>query len=169
MGCLELGESLRLTLSGLDLQDVKSNGLRQWSTLTNGNNVTFLDSESWRNVSSKVLVSLFVSVVLWNVVQVFSSDDDSSVHLGRNNSTRQDLTSNRDSTNEWTLLVNVSTFNSSLWSLETQTDFLVPSLGSSGSLSLWVGEDVWLLSNINVSKLNKKKDENLRLLGLKLK
>lgn len=64
-------------------------------------------------------MSLFVSVVLWNVVQVFSSDNDGSVHLGRNNSTRQNLTSDRDSTDKWTLLVNVGTFNSRLWGLET--------------------------------------------------
>lgn len=90
-------------------------------------------------------MSLFVSVIFWNVVQVFSSDDDGSVHLGGDDNTGENLTSDRNGTNEWTLLVNVVTFNSRLWSLETQTNFLVPSLGSSGSLSLWVGEDVWLL------------------------
>lgn len=87
--------------------------------MTNSNVVTFLDSESWGDVSSQVLVSLFVSVVLWNVVQVFSSDDDGSVHLGRDDNTRQNLTSDRNGTDEWTLLVDVSTFNGGLWGLET--------------------------------------------------
>lgn len=110
---------LGLGSSSGNLDDVESNGLRDWSTLTNGNDITFLDTESWGNVSSDVLVSLFVSVIFWNVVQVVSSDDDSSVHFGGDNSTGQDLTSDGDSTNEWTLLVNVSTFNGGLWGLET--------------------------------------------------
>lgn len=140
-----------LTSWGGDLQDVESNSLRDWSTLTDSNNVTNLDTESWRNVDWNVLVSLFVSVVLWNVVQVVSSDDDGTVHLGGDNGTGQDLTTDGNQTSEWTLLVNVRTLNSGLWGLETQTSVLVPSLGTSVGLSLWVGEDVWLLFK-NVSK-----------------
>lgn len=90
-------------------------------------------------------MSLLVSVVLWNVVQVVTSDDDGSVHLGGDNSTREDSTSDGDLTDKWTLLVNVVTLNSGLWGLEAQTNILVPSLGTSVGLSLWVGEDVWLL------------------------
>lgn len=131
-----------LTSWGGDLQDVESNSLRDWSTLTDSNNVTNLDTESWRNVDWNVLVSLFVSVVLWNVVQVVSSDDDGTVHLGGDNGTGQDLTTDGNQTSEWTLLVNVRTLNSGLWGLETQTSVLVPSLGTSVGLSLWVGEDV---------------------------
>ncbi|KAH3661844.1 hypothetical protein OGAPHI_006022 [Ogataea philodendri] len=148
---LELGESLGLGLGRSNLHNVESHSLGDWSTLTNSNNVTLLDSESWRNVSSEVLVSLLVSVVFWNVVQVVSSDDDGSVHFGGHNSSGQDSTSDRDGTGEWTLLVNVSTLDGGLRSLESQSDVLVPSLGSSRGLSLWVGEDVWLL---NVRTLN---------------
>jgi hypothetical protein len=148
---LELGELLvSLTSSWLSLQDVESNSLRQWSTLTNGNQVTFLDTESWGNVGSQVFVTLLVSVVFWNVVQVVTSDNDGTVHLGGNNGTRQDLTSDGNLTDEWTLLVNVRTLNSGLWGLETQTDLLVPSLGTTIGLSLWVGEDVWLLVDMLV-------------------
>lgn len=95
-------------------------------------------------------MSLFVSVVFWNIVQVVSSDDDGSVHLGRYNGTGQDLTSNRDSTNKWTLLINVRSLNSSLWGLESQTDILIPSLGLSVSLGFWVGENVWLLMYVSI-------------------
>jgi hypothetical protein len=148
---LELGELLvSLTSSWLSLQDIESNGLRQWSTLTNGNQVTFLDTESWGNVGSQVFVTLLVSVVFWNVVQVVTSDNDGTVHLGGHNCTRQDLTSDGNLTNEWTLLVNVRTLNSGLWGLETQTDLLVPSLGTTVGLGLWVGEDVWLLVDMLV-------------------
>lgn len=108
-----------LTGSSSNLQDVESNGLGDWSTLTNGNNVTNLDTESWGDVDWDVLVSLFVSVVLWNVVQVVSSDDDGTVHSGGDNGTSQDLTTDGNGTDKWTLLVNVRTFNSGLWGLET--------------------------------------------------
>jgi hypothetical protein len=117
--CLKFSELLGLGSSNGNLQDVESNGLGDWSTLTDDNNITFLDTEGWGDVSGNVLVSLFVSVIFWNIVQVFSSDDDGSVHLGGNNSTSQDLTSDRDVTDEWTLLVNVRTFNSGGWGLET--------------------------------------------------
>ncbi len=117
---LELVELLvSLTSSSSNLQDVESNGLGDWSTLTNGNNVTNLDTESWGDVDWNVLVSLFVSVVFWNVVQVVSSDDDGTVHLGGNNGTRQDLTTDGNQTSEWTLLVDVRTFDGGLWGLET--------------------------------------------------
>lgn len=134
-----------LTTGSSNLHDVESNSLGDWSTLTDSDNVTNLDTESWRNVDWDVLVSLFVSVVFWNVVQVVSSDDDGTVHLGGDNGTGQDLTTDRNHTSEWTLLVNVRTLNSGLWGLETQTSVLIPSLGSSGGLDLWVGEDVRLL------------------------
>lgn len=70
-------------------------------------------------MGSDILMSLFESVVLWNIVQVISSEDNGSVHLGRDDNTGQDLTSDRNGTNEWTLLVNVGTFNGSLWGLES--------------------------------------------------
>ena len=134
-----------LTGSSRDLDDVESNSLGDWSTLTNGNNVTNLDTESWGDVDWDVLVSLFVSVVLWNVMQVSSSDDNGTVHLGGDNGTSQDLTTDGNQTGERTLLVNVRTFNSGLWGLESQTGILIPSLGSLGSLDLWIVEDVRLL------------------------
>lgn len=116
---LEFGELL-VRLSGRgNFYDVESNGLGDWSTLTNGNDVTNFDTESWGDVNWNVLVSLFVSVVLWNVVQVVSSDDDSTVHLGGDDGTSQDLTTDRNQTGEWTFLVNVRTFNGGSWGLET--------------------------------------------------
>lgn len=127
---LEFSELLLGLGVGSNLQDVESNSLGDRSTLTNGNNVTDFNTESWGNVNWNVLVSLFVSVVLWNVVQVVSSDDNGTVHLGGDNDTSQNLTTDRNQTGERTLLVNVRTFNSGLWGLETQTSVLIPSLSS---------------------------------------
>lgn len=142
---LELGELLGLGLRDSDLQDVESNSLGKRSALTNNNNVTFLNTECWRNVGGNVLVSLLVSVVFWNKVEVVSSDDDGSVHFGGDNSTSQNLTSDGDLTSEWTLLVDVRALDGRLGSLEAQTDFLDPSLGLLVTSGLWVGKDVWLL------------------------
>lgn len=78
-------------------------------------------------------------------MKVVSSDDDGSVHLGGNNSSGQDLTSDGDLSNKWALFVNVRSLDGGFWRLESQANVLNPSLGLLVTLSLWVGEDVWLL------------------------
>lgn len=55
--------------------------------LTSNEDITFLDGESGGDVNGDVSVSLFVSVVFSDVVEVISSDDDGSVHLGGNDQT----------------------------------------------------------------------------------
>ena len=72
----------------------------------------------------EVLVTLLVSVVLWHVVKVFSSDDDRTGHLGGDNLARQDTASDGNLTGPWALLVDVSTSDGFLRSLETETDVL---------------------------------------------
>jgi hypothetical protein len=57
-------------------------GLAQRSALSNSNLITILNTESWRNVRSKVLVSLLITGVFWDEVEIFSTNDESSVHLG---------------------------------------------------------------------------------------
>ena len=78
-------------------------------------------------------------------MQVFSSNDNGSVHFGGNNGTSQNFTSDGNITDKWTFFVNVVTFNGFFWSFETQTNIFIPSLGSSVGFSLWIGEDVRLL------------------------
>jgi len=80
-------------------------GLAQWSALSNSNLITLLNTESWRNMRSKVLVSLLVTGVLGDEVKVFSADDESSVHLGGDNGASQDTATDGDKTGEWALLV----------------------------------------------------------------
>jgi len=81
-------------------------------------------------VSSQVLVSLLVSGVFWDEVEVFTADDESSVHFGGDNGTGQDTATNGDETSEWALLVDVGTLNGGLWCAETQSNIFVPSLSS---------------------------------------
>ena len=50
-------------------------------------------------------MSLLVSGVFWDEVKVFSADNESSVHLGRDNGSGQDTATDGDETSEWALLV----------------------------------------------------------------
>jgi hypothetical protein len=56
-------------------------------------------------VRSKVLVSLLVTGVLGDEVEVLSADDQGSVHLGGNDGAGEDTASDRDHTGEWAFLV----------------------------------------------------------------
>lgn len=144
---LELGELLLLALSGTagNSKNVESNGLRKRTALTNSDNITLSNTESRGNVGSKVLVTLLVTVVLRDVVEVLTSQDDGTVHLGRDDSSSEDLSTDRDKTNEGALLVNVGSLDGLLGGLETKTNILIPSLGLLVDLGLGVLEDVRLL------------------------
>lgn len=148
---LELGELLnRLASSGQHTQNVESDGLGEGSALANGDLVTLLNTESGRDVGGEVLVSLLVTRVLRNEVQVLSSDDNGSVHLGGNDGAGQDTATDGDETGEGALLVDVAALNGGLGGSETQTNILIPSsatLARSAGLGsgLRVLEDVRLL------------------------
>ena len=107
-------------------------------------------------------MSLFESVILLDVVEIISSNDDGSLHLGRNhdspiiiiiiNKTKrkrrrnrksldsarnlyllEDSSSNGNIRSEWALFVNVLSFNSFSWGLESykmrvkpQVDVVLP-------------------------------------------
>ena len=73
--------------------------------MTDCDNITLLDTESWGNVGSQIAVSLLVSSVLGDEVEIFSSNDDGSVHLCRNDLAGQDSSSDGDHSSEWALLV----------------------------------------------------------------
>ena len=72
----------------LDSDDVESDGLGEWSALSDGDNITDLGSaEAWGAVSWQVVMSLFESIVFLDIVKVISSEDDGSAHLGREDDT----------------------------------------------------------------------------------
>lgn len=79
-------------------------------------------------MSRDVLVTLFVTVVLGNVVKVITTDNEGTLHLGGGDDTGKDTTLDVDFTDEGTLLVNVGTSLGFLGGLETITDFLEPTL-----------------------------------------
>lgn len=85
-------------------------------------------------MGGKVLVSLLVSSILGDIVEVLSSDDDSVGHLGRVDDTVKDSASNRDIASEGALLVDVGAVDGLIGGLETETDILVPSLSLGSNL-----------------------------------
>ena len=64
------------------------------------------------------MMSLLESVVLGDVVQVISSQDHGSGHLGGKDNTLEDSSSDGDIGGEWALVVDIVSFNCSSWGLE---------------------------------------------------
>jgi len=149
---LELVELLDLlSCPRLNSQNVESHCLAQRSALSDGDDIALFSTERWAHVRGQVGVSLLISGVFGNEVEVLSADDQSSVHLGRDDASGEDTATDRDHTGEWALLVDICSLNSSLWCSETQTDIFVPSSTTLSDLSalcrfrLGIEEDVRLL------------------------
>lgn len=85
--------------------DVSTYRLAQRSALSNGDLVTLLNTEGRGDVGGQVLVSLLVTGVLGDEVEVLAADDDGTVHLGGDDGARQDTTADRDEAGEGALLV----------------------------------------------------------------
>ena len=92
-------------------------------------------------------MTLLVTVVLGDEVEVLTTDDDGTLHLGGDDLTGQDTTTDGDITGEGALLIDVGTLDGLLGGLETKTDILVPTVVLDGLLArnLGVLEDTLLL------------------------
>jgi hypothetical protein len=92
-------------------------------------------------------VALLITVVLGDKVEVLATDDDGALHLGRDDLSGEDTTTDRDIAGEGALLVDVVTLNGLLGGLEAKTDLLVPAVALDGLLAgnLGVLEDTLLL------------------------
>jgi hypothetical protein len=102
-----------------NLKDIESNCLRDRSTLAKDNDISFFDLEARGDMHREVRMSLSESVILLDVMEVISSNNDGSIHLARDNHTLQDLTSDRHIASERTLLVYIHSINCFLRSLES--------------------------------------------------
>ena len=92
---------------GDDFKNVEVHSLAKRSAFANDGNISFFDCEGWRTVHWDVSVSLFISVVFRNVVEVVSSDDDGPLHLGGDDNAFKDLSSDGNVAGEGTFLINV--------------------------------------------------------------
>jgi len=123
---LEDTESLLASLGTLRLVSnyVESNSLRKGTALTDGDNISFLDREGRTAVSSNVLVSLFKTTVLSNVVKVISSHNKSPLHLSGNNLSLENSSSNGNISCERALLVNKRSLNGGVGGLDSKPNIL---------------------------------------------
>jgi len=98
-------------------------------------------------MGSQVLVALLVTVVLGDEVEVLTTDDDGTLHLGGDDLTSEDAATDGDITGEGALLVDVVSLNGLSGGLEAKTDLLVPAVVLDGLLAgnLGVLEDTLLL------------------------
>lgn len=100
-------------------------GLGEGSALADKGNVTDLDGEGGGAVGSEVSVSLLVSVIFGDVVEVVPSDDNGAVHFGGDDDALQDLTPDADVAGEGAFLINVVALDGFLGGLEVESDVLV--------------------------------------------
>jgi hypothetical protein len=80
---------LDVTFNALDLlsNNVEANSLGKGTALTDGDDITHLESEGRGAMSGDGLVALLESVVLAHIVEVVASHNDVSVHAGRDHDT----------------------------------------------------------------------------------
>ena len=96
----------------LDSEGVVSDGLGDWSALSDGEDISNSDSlESWGDMGRKVVMSLLESVIFLDIMEVISSQDDGVLHLGGEDDTLTDSSSNGDVRGEWAFLINVRSFH----------------------------------------------------------
>ena len=87
--------------------NIESDSLGQGAALTDSDNITILNGECRRAVGCDVLMPLLVSAVLDDVVKVIPSDNDGVLHLGGDDHTIQNSSTDGNIAGEGALLVNV--------------------------------------------------------------
>lgn len=79
------------------------------------------------------MMSLLESLILLDEMEVISSEDHGTGHLGGEDDSLEDSASDGNAGCEWAFLIDVLAVHGSLWGLETETDLLVVS-GAGGGL-----------------------------------
>ena len=134
---------------GLVGDDVELHSLGQRAALADGDDVTLTDVlEGGGAVHGHVLMPLLKSSVLANVLQVISADDNSALHLVRDDHALEDSATDGHVSCERALLVHIVPLDSELGGLESQANALVVSHALGGLLSkdaLGTDEDSILL------------------------
>ena len=71
-----------------------------------------------------VSMSLFITIVFWNIVKIVTSDNNGSLHLGGDDDTLEDLASDGNTAGEGAFFVDVFRFDGFFGSFESQSDVL---------------------------------------------
>jgi len=121
--------------------NVESDSLREGTALTDGDDISVFNRERRTAVGSDVLVSLFESTVLSDIMKVVSSYNESSLHLCGNDLSRQNSSSDGDVSSEGALLVDEISLNGGIGGLNSETNVLHKANGllADGSNSTFAG------------------------------
>ena len=96
--------------------------------MTNSDSVANFDMvKSGSAVSSDCSMSLLISVILFDEMDIVSSNNNGVLHLCGNHNTLEDLSSNANIACERALFIYISSTNGLLRSFETKTNVLVVS------------------------------------------
>mmetsp|Transcript_3150 Transcript_3150/g.6705 ORF Transcript_3150/g.6705 Transcript_3150/m.6705 type:complete len:230 (+) Transcript_3150:406-1095(+) len=109
--------------------DVKLNSLRQRTTLSNCNDITFLHWESRTAMGMDIFVPLLETTILRNVVKVIPTNDNGALHFGGNNKPLDDLSTDRHISSKGAFLVNVSSLDCGVRSFDAETNVFHPTHG----------------------------------------
>jgi hypothetical protein len=131
---------------------VETNRLGKRAALSDSYNISLFDSKGRGAVNSNVLVTLFETTVLGDVVQVVPPHNNGSLHLGGSDLSLEDATANGNVACEGALFVNIVALNGGWGSLNAQTNISHKAHG--------------LLSSISNNALSSYKDGILLLIGL---
>ena len=124
--------------------DVELDRLCQRTALSNGDNISLLNGEAGAAMRMNVLVTLLITLVLGDVVEVVTTNDNGALHLGGDDETLEDLSTDGNISSEGALLVDVVSLDGSIGGLNAKADILHPAHG----LDLF-GVDVTLACNEN--------------------
>lgn len=117
----------------LVLDNIETNRLGKRAALSNGDNITLLDRKGGRAVSSNVLMTLFETTVLGNVMKVIPADDNGALHLGGDDNSLKNASTDGDMSGEGALLVDITALNGSSRGLDTETDITGETHGLGGT------------------------------------
>ena len=107
-------------ITPINLQHIEPHRLTQRSTLSNSNNIPLLNTETWRNMSSKILMTFLIPIIFLHIMKIITTiirmslqtllvvglpNDDCTMHFSRDDNTRENSTTNRDLTRKGTFLV----------------------------------------------------------------
>jgi hypothetical protein len=152
---LESTESLLSSLSvdgSLVSNYVELNGLTQGTALSDGDYITLLYIEGRSAMSRDILMPLLETTVLRNVMKVVPTDNYGILHLIGDDKSLENTSTDGNVSSEGALLVNISSLNGSIGSLNSETDR--------------AGETHRLLTSSSYHTLTGDKDGILRLVRL---
>ena len=125
--------------------------------LANRNNISLLHVEARRTMSGNVAMSLLVTTaqnrherlpsVLLDITQVITAHNNSTLHLGGNDQSLQNRSTNSHIRGERTLLIDILSVNSSSRGLNSQANVSIPTLVSllAKKMDLTIREFILLL------------------------